>query len=274
MRSLYQLYRMVNLLSIDVAIGAMICAMFFGRLLHVIIRPYGFAALGLTVWIIYTADHLRDARMIKTTASSERHAFHQRNFKTLLIAIIVAALIDAILIIFIRKPVFIGGIALTVFVALYLAFQSYLHFLKEVFVALLYTLGVLLPSVALTEAIRLPEILLMIQFFLLALLNLFIFSIYDYESDKKDKLESFATRCGKNIVKTSVAALGLIWILICGYVLVFADTDLFKFELVLVLPFIVLSLIFFGVRIFTRYNLYRVLGDGVFWLPALILLYD
>jgi hypothetical protein len=272
MRSVYQLYRVVNVLSIDVAIGAMICAMFFGRLLHVVILPYGFAALGLTVWIIYTADHLRDARLINTTASSERHAFHQRNFKALLISLVVAALIDAVLIIFIRRPVFIGGIALTVFVALYLVFQSYLHFLKEVFVALLYTLGVLLPSVALTSSIALPEILLMIQFFLLALLNLFIFSIYDYESDKKDKLASFATRFGKNIVKRWVIALGLTWIFICGYV--FIVTNVARFEIILMLLFFVLSLVFFGAKIFTGYNLYRLLGDGVFWLPALILLYE
>src|SRR4051812_45818950 len=138
MQKIFRAYRILNLLSLDVAIGAMICAMFFGRLLHVAILPYGFAALGLTVWIIYTADHLRDAKAIRHKATSERHRFHQDHFNVLAMMTAVGAIIDIVVIFFIRKPVFLGGIVLTIFVGVYLLFQSRVYFLKEIFVAVLY----------------------------------------------------------------------------------------------------------------------------------------
>ena len=74
---LVRLYRILNTLSLDVSIGAVISAMFFAEVLQVKILPYGLATLALTVWIIYTIDHLRDARAIGTKASTARHLFHQ-----------------------------------------------------------------------------------------------------------------------------------------------------------------------------------------------------
>ncbi len=80
MREFSRLYGLLNLLSIDVAIGAVCCALFFGRLLQVDILPYGLITLGLTVWVIYCADHLFDAARLKGRASTRRHQFHQDHF--------------------------------------------------------------------------------------------------------------------------------------------------------------------------------------------------
>jgi len=61
-----------------------ICASFFARLLDVAILPQGLISLGLTVWIIYTADHLLDAKKFKNKMRlTERHRFHQRHFKVI-----------------------------------------------------------------------------------------------------------------------------------------------------------------------------------------------
>lgn len=85
---------------------------FFAKLLAVRILPYGLVALGLTVWIIYTADHLRDAKLIVHKASSHRHRFHQQNFKVLLIILCVAFVVDAFVILYTRKPVLEWGLIL------------------------------------------------------------------------------------------------------------------------------------------------------------------
>jgi len=247
--------------------------MFFARLLHVQVLGYGYAALGLTVWIIYTADHLRDAMRIKGNASSERHLFHQRHFNALLLITSLVAVIDFIFIFFIRKPVFVGGIILTLFVALYLIFQSRLNSLKEGFVALLYTLGVLLPSIVITkQEITVLHILLMIQFFLLALLNLLIFSIYDCQTDSLDNLRSFATKFGKRFTEWCVFIIGIAWVVIAVIILFNGQFKIYEF--ILVSSFIVLIAIFFFPATFNKHNLYRVIGDAVFWLPALIAIYD
>ena len=60
MSKILRLCQTLNILSIDIAAGAVICCAFFADILGVSVLPYGFITLGLTVWIIYTVDHLLD----------------------------------------------------------------------------------------------------------------------------------------------------------------------------------------------------------------------
>ncbi|HEX8061295.1 MAG TPA: hypothetical protein VF473_10190, partial [Cyclobacteriaceae bacterium] len=62
-------YRTFNLLSLDVALGAVISAAFLGRILNVHILPQGYVLLGIIVWLIYTADHLLDAWSMREAAT-------------------------------------------------------------------------------------------------------------------------------------------------------------------------------------------------------------
>lgn len=80
------LYRAVNQLSLDVAFGAMVCAAFFSHILHIQLQSNVLALLGLTVWVIYTTDHLLDVQKLKQRASSQRFRFYQQNFWKLIIA--------------------------------------------------------------------------------------------------------------------------------------------------------------------------------------------
>src|SRR6187431_1308602 len=98
-------YRFINLLSIDVALGAVCSALFFARLLSVRILPFGLITLGLSVWIIYSVDHLLDARKLKSKASTMRHRFHQEHSRSITIMVLIATIVNAVLIFFIRKPV-------------------------------------------------------------------------------------------------------------------------------------------------------------------------
>jgi hypothetical protein len=269
MSQLLSYYRIVNTLSIDVAVGAVVSAIFFAKIFDVEIRPYGLAALWLTVWIIYTADHLRDARSIAVTASSERHAFHQRHFKILLIVLSLAVLIDAGMIFFIRRPVLIGGIVLSAMTGLYLITQGKMYFLKEVMVAVLYTSGVILPSVAVTKVpISTFHVGLICQFTAIALLNLLIFSWFDRHRDKQDSLRSFVTRFGEKFTQ------GLIWIF-SVLLLVLSLVQLMTCYACLtawtpVVMTLVLMLIFIKRDFFSNHDYYRLLGDAVFFIPALI----
>ena len=96
MNKIISVYRLLNILSIDVAAGAVICALFFARLFEVQIKPYGLISLGLTVWIIYTADHLLDGIKTHHRAATKRHQFHQYHFKVLCVVMIVAIIIDGL----------------------------------------------------------------------------------------------------------------------------------------------------------------------------------
>ncbi len=271
MAKIFRAYQLINILSLDVAAGAMVCATFFARILEVTILPHGLIALGLTVWIIYTADHLLDARKSKQTAATERHRFHQRYFKMLMAIMILAVLLDASQIYFIRSIVFVAGLWLSFFVTIYFFIQQRLGFLKELLAALLYTSGVLLIPFSVKSHLASTQILLVFQFGITAWINLLLFSWIDRPLDERDSHRSFATTYGE---RTTFKAL---WILlVLSGVLTITQLLLFPLytEVILTITSMngLLLLIFMKKEIFEQKGYYRLLGDSIFLLPIIYLL--
>jgi hypothetical protein len=267
MNKIRHVYRLINLLSLDVAAGAVICTVFFSRLLHVQLKWSGLVTLGLTVWIIYTADHLLDARNVKHSASTERHRFHQINFRGLVVLLFVAVVIDGLFLFSIRRPVLIGGLVLGFIIAAYFFLQRYFKFLKEFFAAILYCGGVFLVPLSLnSDPLTTGHVILLFQFFTTALINLLLFSWFDYADDKKDHRQSLATYFGVNATRILLIILfvinaALMTISFLEYsILVYAT-------LVLVMMNLLLLIILLKKRFFIVNDRYRLLGDAVFLLP-------
>ena len=271
MSSPMQIYRLINLLSLDVVAGAVVCALFFARVFQVSVRPFGLIALGLTVWIIYTADHLRDARKIMGAASTERHRFHQTHYRKLITLTMVALFLDVIAILFIRQQVLEWGIALSLVVFAYMLVQGSLKFLKELFIAILYTCGILLLSVPVSNLkFGPPHYLLVVQFFVAALANLLMFSWFDRELDQQDNRYSFVTKAGE------VTTRRVVWFLL---VLLLALTLTQSFTGTLLIPSLIvgcmglmLLIIFVYKESLAKKDYYRLLGDAVFLVPVIYLL--
>ena len=269
MKVVRNLYQYVNILSLDVAAGAVICALFFGRIFQVTVSPYALATLALTVWAIYTVDHLRDARAIRTVAATDRHRFHQKHFSTMLTLLVFTVVIDFFLILLIPRNIAMPGCFLGFIVLIYLVLQRYLKFLKEFFVALLYTAGVLLPSIAITTW-EFPLIywVLVGKFFITALMNLLLFSLFDYEEDRHQQQDSFVTWFGPASTRKGILLLGTLNILLGIF--------LWSFDPAVALIFIFMNVMLLSVLIFQRHlvsdNWYRILGDAVFFLPIFYLL--
>lgn len=268
-----RVYRYVNLLSLDIVAGAVVSALFFARVLEVTLLPVGLLALGLTVWVIYTADHLKDARDIGKSASTQRHRFHQEHFRTLLIAAGLAVLVNVFIVFFLRKQIFVRGTVLASGVGIYLIVQRYLKFLKEICIAFLYTCGVLLPSYTLTKLELVPaHYLLIIQFGMVAWLNLLIFSWFDREGDKKDQQTSFVTMLGEPITRASI------WCLIGSFfvltIFCFYNTEMRPAVLTVGVMGLVLAFIFAFRKNFEQNDHYRLLGDAVFLLPLFYFLWS
>lgn len=270
MKKLFQIYRLLNTLSIDVTAGAVICASFFAHIFDVTVLPYGLISLGLTVWIIYTTDHLIDARKVKQPASTERHRFHQNHFKFLLTVLIIAVAVDAIQLIFIRKVVFRDGLVLASIVSVYFALQRYLKLLKEIFGALLYSGGVLLIPFSLrNEVFSSSQLVLIVQFILTAFINLLLFSWFDKHRDEQDNHTSFTTVMGGKATLLVLMALFLVQGIMALFQLLFWYNS---WEIVLVLMNVVLFLISIRKQYFEIDDRYRLLGDAVFLFPVFYLL--
>jgi len=271
MSFLMRIYRLINLLSLDVVAGAVVCALFFSRVFRVGVRPFGLIALGFTVWIIYTADHLRDAKKIKGEASTERHRFHQIHYRRLIILTIVALCIDVIAILFIKQQVLEWGVALSLVVFAYMFVQGSLKFLKEIFIAILYTCGILLLSVPVSNMqLNVAHYLLIIQFLIAALANLIMFSWFDRELDQQDKRYSFVTKAGE--VATRRVVWSLLLLIIALTLIQIVRGELLVPSLIIGCMGLILLLIFVFRESLSKKDYYRLLGDAVFLLPVIYLL--
>src|SRR4051812_41244064 len=142
MKHALRLYRFINIISLDVALGAVTGSAFFATVFHTSLLPQGLAALGISVWIIYSVDHLLDAYKLKNTASSERHQFHQKYLTQITVAVIFLVLVDIVLIFYVRPSVFNAGLLLAGVVIFYLLFHRWMYPLKEIAGAVLYSGGV------------------------------------------------------------------------------------------------------------------------------------
>jgi hypothetical protein len=272
MRKLFRAYRLLNILSLDIVLGSVVCALFFGDLLEVKILPYGLLGLALTVWIIYTTDHLLDAKSIAGVASSERHRFHQQHFRKLRNIVIVVLLIDFIIILFTRRPVMQWGFCLALLVLAYLLVQRYLKVMKEFFVALFYTCGILLPALSVTTVeLTSGHFSIFIQFFFVAFTNLMLFSWFDRDEDRADKQHSLVTTSGKVpavVLVWSVAVLSLgltLYLLIVGFDIITIATTAGMHMLLL--------FVFVFNRQMRNRGYYRLIGDSVFLIPVFSLLW-
>jgi 4-hydroxybenzoate polyprenyltransferase len=271
MSTLVRVYRLLNLLSLDVVAGAVVSALFFARVFQVEVRPVGLIALGLTVWIIYTADHLRDVSKIAGKASTERHRFHQVHYKKLMSLTIITLGLNVVVILFLKPQVLEWGVALSLVVFAYMIAQGSLKFLKEIFIAVLYTCGVLLLSVPVTNVkLNTVHYMLIVQFGVTALANLIMFSWFDREFDQQDKRHSFVTKTGEQATRL------VIWFLLVLQLIMtliqWIDGTLLLPSLIVGCMGICLLLIFIYRAQLEKNDYYRVLGDAVFFLPATYLL--
>ncbi len=272
MQRLINYYRYLNLLSLDVALGASISALFLTKIFNVEIRLHGLLCLGLTVWLIYTMDHLVDAKVIKSPASTERHRFHQRYFKIILVIAILILLNILPLLFFIYKPVLSMGIGLGAIVIVYFIVQRKLGFLKEILGALLYCVGVMLPIIALSKMsfnnlMSVPAIL----FFNTALINLILFSWFDREKDLQDNHTSLVTRVG------NTASRGILYFLFITHLglIIYAFDSGFEISILLVFVsmYLVLLFIFLKAEWFSFNDRYRLAGDAIFLIPLIYLIF-
>lgn len=269
MNKLLKFYRLLNILSIDVALGAACCGAWFAKYFEVQLRPYALICLGLTVWIIYTADHLLDAHKIKGEASTVRHRFHQNHFKVLFGFLLLAGVIDFVLLFFIRAQVLHAGMLLIGIVAVYLLLNRWLSYVKEIAVAILYCGGVMLPSLSLkTSDLNMPDVVVTLCFFFTALINIMMFSWFDHDADKRDRYNSFSIKFG--IVFTRKFITGLFTLQAIFLLLLFFNKD-FTALIVLASMNSILYLIFVRSSRFSKVEYYRLAGDAVFLIPTFFL---
>lgn len=268
-------YRLINLLSIDVALGACSMAYFTSYVFDISVSLLTYIILGFTVWIIYTLDHILDANSLKEKAISSRHIFHYLHQKTLIISIgFFTIVIFFLSLLYLPLSIFLYGLiamsCVFFYIILIFFFGKKVSFLiqKELSVAIIYTFGICIPSISFLEKISFIHSVFIVECFLLAFINLCVFSYFDYQIDQKQSQTSIVRLLNeKNTIKM-LKILFLTQLIIVIYYLLFIELN--RSQFVLITMNSVLFLIFNNYNFFQKNEGYRLLGDSIFLYPLIL----
>ena len=263
----------VQNLSLDITVGAMISCWFIGDFLQLDMPPSVIIGLGIAIWLIYTADHLLDARKASNTIVNPRHDFHRRYEKQVIILAIVIFCVGLYNAFHLPLNTIYYGVVLIGLSGLYFLYLRYskAQTYKEILAALVYTAGLFTGPMSLISGTNTAIMGLALHFFLLAFANLLILPMFEIDMDEQQGVNSIATRKGDKSVQLMARI-----VLVFGFLLIIAqvywNSSFVTIAPLFLIMYCSLLALLLRPKLFQNYQLYRLVGDGVFFLPALALL--
>ena len=207
-----KLYRHFHFLSLDIVLGALASSCFASRLFRGNPGWVWWLTLTMTVWLLYTGDHMLDAWKHRKKVEHEMQFFMLKNRKVLRFSLGAVALVDSMLIINLLDKELMKYVL--VLAGLVLLFYAMRHIFKknrvlyipgEVFVLLLYMTGTWLgPAVVFEHSFEATYGMIALIFAGILLMNLGVISLYDIDLDSRLGLISMARKMGAKRTKTMV----------------------------------------------------------------------
>jgi hypothetical protein len=218
MAFLQRTWFLINTLSLDVVLAAMGGMYFFADFLEVDVQISMYLGLGLVVWGIYNLDHLLDARSMDTGHVDVRRSFHLRHAKIIWGVLLICILVGLGLLIFDREmqeflPYVAALAGLAVGILLLGKFAGNKGaWAKEILIALVYVAGISIFPVWKKGFELLPGFVFfyLLGFFLLALINLWILSLWDREADIRHGFHSIASVIRPYYLARAIVVLGIL----------------------------------------------------------------
>jgi len=270
-------YTFLRLVSLDIVLGVISGSYFASRIFKVSPSIYFWITLISAVWIIYTADHILDGIRTKKQ-DSETYRFHFTNRIVLLLIVIVAGVTSSILVFsYLEKELIVYGIYTFVLVSIYLllnfAFRKkHRFFPKELIIATLYTCGIFGGVLVLNGNVELFQILIIINYFLLVLANVLVFSHFDSEEDRINQFNTMAVNFGKDLAKRLIfIILALAFIFSLLIVLIYPKWIIFMIFVFMNLS--LLQIVWFSAY-YKNNGYYGIVADAVFFYPCLVFWFD
>lgn len=176
--------------------------------------PAVYAVLPAAIWVVYTLDHLLDARRLGAGAHTFRHAFHVRHARPLAAAVaIVAAAGGAAALAFLPGRVIAAGLVVGAGSALHLvvAGRPRLSAIvpKEISAAAMYTAGVWCAPLAAGGAPAGRVVAAVALFFVAALANLLLNALLEAPVDAASGAPSWALTFGPDATARAIDLLAL-----------------------------------------------------------------
>jgi len=274
-------YKVFRVLSLDVVIGVAASALFANHLMQSHLNVYWIIILVLATWSFYTFDHLVDGFKTKDKALIFRHLFHYKYRIPLSILAIISAFAAMILAYFyLEKVVITAGLLLGLIGLIYFLILSFISkknifFQKELIIAFVYVVGIWMVPILNTK--EMPDIFVfatMIIMFLLAFAEGVMASYFDYNNDIKEGHSSFSVLFGRKSTNIFLKTLHILLFVLLLYLMTFKLSDLQLLAVIIMLLMnTILLIINIFPQLFIKNDLYRIIGEMVFWIPILLIIY-
>lgn len=268
-----------QILSLDVILGSIAVGIFATAVLKVQPNPWWWIILPVSVWVVYTLDHLLDGFKKKGESTIYRHRFHYKYRNILGILVVLFGLSAVILsVVFLEREIVFRGLVLSVFVSIYFGMVYLLdkfrfnHFLKELIIAFVYIAGIFLAPLFWNGGLpSYPTLIVILILFLLAWIESVIISYFDFENDLADGFKSFTVAFSKNASrKMIITILLLVAVFLMLFIFQSSDQRLKAAMIIeLIMSSILLLLILFPEK-FKNNNRFRWIGESAFYLPAVL----
>ncbi len=271
--------RLFQALSLDVTGGALAMGLFAVSVLQVKPNRWWWPVLALSVWAVYTADHLLDGYVLKNASVIFRHRFHYHYRYFFWMALGLASLTAVVLVwCFLGLKILfygllLGAAALTYLTLILLTQKSGWYFHKEFFISLFYVAGIwLAPLVWYGKAPDFGLLLHIVVVVFLAWAEGLMMTVFEYEDDQQAHMQSFATFYGVSVTCQVVS--GLLALGFAGITFLFIRQPVYRTEiLILVFLDIILVLLLIFNPFFRKNHRYRFWGEFAFWLPFVLLFF-
>jgi hypothetical protein len=269
------LFAWMRVLSIDVVLGSVAGGASAQVLFQTSLPHVWLLVLALSVWSVYSLDHLLDARKMGSAAHSARHYVHFVYFKQILGAVFGATILTLVLVAIAldAKTWWFGG-AMGLLTGLHLLLVRWVGaavrpwLLKELGVGLIYTLGIWgLPMFSSGIWNSWTSWILPTQFFLVGMMNLLVFSIYERDTDAQDGQTSLVQAFGVAASKRIAWALGAALVVLAALWIHFQGDRAWMLQASVCIMGAVQLVIVAMPSVFVKHERYRSVGDAVFSLP-------
>ena len=274
-------YRYFHFLSLDIVLGALGTSVLAARLFEANPGWAWWAALAMTVWVLYTGDHLLDAWKHRKNSQREMHRYIFRKKGMLIYILGLITVADLIVVFNFLDPVMlkaallmVGGVFL--FYAMRHIFRSNsLFFIPgELFVLMIYLAGTWMgPFMSRTITTGPGQILIMAMMAGVLLLNLGVISLYDVKIDSRLGISTLAGSLGKKSTRVLMTVVAVMVLLMALLQFMVNGTDRSsQFALILAGMAGLLFWVLLSPSVFRKREAYRLVADAILYMGFLSLL--
>jgi len=249
------------------------------RILDVVSNPLWWIILPMAVWVVYSLDHIIDSHKNKEASVITRHKYHYNHRKTIILFVILIGVITLFFsLLYLDTKILALGFILSIFIGIYFTIlyffrQKKLALLqKELFIAIVYAMGIFMAPLAWYGSLpSFSVILIVFNIFILAWFEGIMISWFDFDYDIEDGHTSFTVIAGKKLTRRFlIVGHMLVEILTITALIITPVSIEFWALLITFIMNVILGLIIIFPDSFSRNNYYRLIGETVFWLPALV----